>query len=238
MTRRRTTHPDSVRTMFSAIAGRYDLLNRLMSLGIDARWRRKLAEEIPPGKGPVLDLATGTADVALTLAKEDRGGRMIVGADFTLPMLRAGAKKIARKGSGRVSLAAGDACRLPFPDSVFEAVTIAFGLRNIPDRGECLREMTRVLAPGGRIVILELSRMDRPVVGPLFNLYFHHLLPLLGGLVSGNLRAYRYLPRSVDTFPGPAQLDREMTDAGLVDNTHRPLTFGIAYLHAGEKPHE
>jgi len=235
LTEQQPSFSDSVRRMFSTIAQSYDLLNRLMSFGTDSRWRRKMVKEVPPGEGPVLDLATGTADVALVLAKRDMGRRLIVGADFTLPMLRAGARKITRKGFRKVRLTAGDACCLPFQDGSFNAVTIAFGLRNIPVRSECLQEMTRVLTPGGRVLILEFSRMDRPVLGPLFRFYFHRVMPLIGGLISGNPHAYRYLPESVDSFADPDQVDREMTDSGLVNVIHRPLTFGIAYLHMGEK---
>ncbi len=224
--------------MFSAIAGSYDLLNRLMSFGIDSRWRKKMVKEVPIGDRPVLDLATGTADAALILARRDRGRRMVVGADFTLPMLRAGARKIRRKEAGKILLAAGDACCLPFQDGSFAAVTIAFGLRNIPDRTGCLREMTRVLDPGGRILILEFSKMNRPVLGPAFRFYFHRVIPLLGGIISGNPRAYRYLPESVDSFADPAQVDRELAESGLVNIIHRPLACGIAYLHFGDKPRE
>ncbi|MDT8395388.1 MAG: bifunctional demethylmenaquinone methyltransferase/2-methoxy-6-polyprenyl-1,4-benzoquinol methylase UbiE [bacterium] len=226
----------AVRRMFSSIAGQYDLLNRLFSLGTDVRWRRELVSEIPAGDGhPVLDLAAGTADVALTLEKERPGRRLIVGADFTLPMLKIGARKLERRRSERIRLTAGDAYALPFGEETFEAVTIAFGLRNLSSRVDALREMARVLRPGGRVVILEFSPLDRPLIGPLFNFYFHRVMPLLGGIISGDQGAYRYLPRSVDAFPNPFELGREMLEAGLVNIRYRPLTFGIACIHAGEK---
>ena len=221
--------------MFSAIAPSYDLLNRLMSFGTDTRWRKKMIKQILPGTGPVLDLATGTADAALLVANEMGKGRLIVGADFTLPMLQAGAAKIRKRQDTGVTLTAADACCLPFPDGVFQAVTIAFGLRNIPDRTRCLREMARVLVPGGQALILEFSKMDNPVIGPLFRFYFHRLIPILGGLISGNREAYRYLPESVDLFPDPSTIDREMTEAGFKGVAHRPMTWGIAYLHKGER---
>ncbi|MBN2719467.1 MAG: ubiquinone/menaquinone biosynthesis methyltransferase [Proteobacteria bacterium] len=222
--------------MFSAIAPSYDLLNRLMSFGTDTRWRKKMTRQVLPGTGPILDLATGTADVALLMAKGKGKGRLIVGADFTLPMLHAGAAKIRKRQEAGIALTAADACCLPFPDGVFQAATIAFGLRNIPDRTRCLREMARVLVPGGQALILEFSRMDNPVIGPLFRLYFHRVIPILGGVISGNREAYRYLPLSVDQFPDPSTIDREMTEAGFRGVGHQPMTWGIAYLHKGELP--
>jgi len=236
MTERQKTGSPAVRSMFSSIAGKYDLLNRLFSFGIDARWRRELASEIPAESNlPILDVATGTADVAMTLERRCRGDRLIVGTDFTLPMLQVGAKKISDEQALRIRLLAGDAYALPFMKETFGAVTIAFGLRNLAHRLEGLEEMARVLAPGGRIVILEFSPMDKPVFGPLFRFYFHIVMPLLGGLISGDMGAYRYLPESVEKFPGPAQLGREMVEAGFTEVKYRALTMGIAYLHVGEK---
>lgn len=228
------TGSPAVRKMFSSIAGRYDLLNRLFSLGTDVRWRRELASEIAEaGDQPILDAATGTADVALTIEERCAGEGLIIGTDFTLPMLRVGQNKTA--GTRRVRLTAGDAYALPFKENTFGAVTIAFGLRNLAHRIEGLKEMARVLAPGGRIVILEFSPMDRPVTGPLFRFYFHRIMPLLGGIISGNRGAYTYLPESVDLFPDPAGLGREMMEAGFTEVKYRALTMGIAFLHTGEK---
>jgi demethylmenaquinone methyltransferase/2-methoxy-6-polyprenyl-1,4-benzoquinol methylase len=223
--------------MFSAISGSYDLLNRLFSFGIDVRWRRELASEIPVDSDePILDLATGTGDVALTLAKRIGGRRLIVGADFTRSMLELAALKAHRSGTGRVHLTVGDALKLPFRDNAFSAVSIAFGLRNLSGRREGLAEMARVLKPGGLVLILEFSRMENPLLGPFFRFYFHRVIPLVGGIVSGNRGAYRYLPDSVDAFPDPLQLANEMSEAGLVNVKYRPLTFGMAHLHVGEKP--
>ncbi len=235
MTGNNTFGSNPVRRMFSTIAVRYDLLNRLFSFGTDMRWRRELAGEVPDGEDPLLDVATGTADVALILEKRDKGSSLVVGCDFTIPMLEAGAVKIRKVGSGRIRLTAGDACLLPFPDNTFRATTIAFGLRNIPDRVQSLREITRVLRPGGVVLILEFSRMDRPLIGFLFRFYFHRVMPIVGGLISGDPRAYRYLPESVEAFPDPVQLGQEMLQAGLCEVKYRPLTFGIAYIHAGKK---
>jgi demethylmenaquinone methyltransferase/2-methoxy-6-polyprenyl-1,4-benzoquinol methylase len=226
----------AVKKMFSSIAGSYDLLNRLFSLGIDVRWRRELASEMPrDGDLPFLDVATGTADVALTLEKRCPGHRLIVGADFTLPMLQMGAAKVSGHGAQRIRLLAGDAYNLPFQDDSFGAATIAFGLRNLAHRVDGLKEMFRILAPGGRAVILEFSPMDRPVAGPLFRFYFHRVMPFLGGIISGDRKAYRYLPESVDRFPDPVQLEEEMIEAGFTDVKYRSLTMGIAFLHVGKK---
>jgi len=223
--------------MFSSIAGSYDLLNRLFSLGIDVRWRKELASEIPPdSSAPILDLATGTGDVALTLEAELSDPRLIVGGDFTLPMLLVAASKARRRKAKRIRFSVADALALPFMENTFSAVVIAFGLRNLSSREEGLLEMARVLKPGGTVLVLEFSSVSKPVIGPLFDFYFHRVIPFLGGIISGNRGAYRYLPDSVDAFPDPVQLSHEMIEAGLVNVKYRPLTFGIAYLHAGEKP--
>lgn len=227
-----------IRTMFSRIAGRYDLLNRLLSFGIDTRWRKELAGEVHQEEGvPLLDLATGTADVALTLEKHLPGTGMIVGADFAVPMLELASGKVHRRGSKRIVLCAGDALALPFSDASFCSITIAFGLRNLPDRTAGLREMLRTLTPGGKLVILEFTRMEHRLLGPFFRFYFHYVLPILGGIISGSFGAYRYLPSSVDDFPDPVHLGREMHEAGFADVRYRPLSLGITCLHTGERPH-
>lgn len=233
----RSSDPGSVRRMFSAISGSYDLLNRLFSFGIDVKWRKELASEIHPGlENPILDIATGTGDVALTLEKQTEGRHLIVGADFTQPMLRIAAEKSIRNKARRIRLTAGDALKLPFKGNTFGAVTIAFGLRNLANRPDGLREMERVLIPGGRLVILEFSPMKRPILGPFFRFYFNRVMPFLGGIISGDRGAYRYLPESVDRFPDPVRLGTELMEAGFTDVKFRALTMGIAYLHVGEKP--
>ncbi len=230
------TGSPAVRMMFASIAGKYDFLNRLFSLGTDVRWRRELASEIPvTGDQPILDIATGTADVALTLDDRSPGSRLIIGTDFTLPMLQVGAIKVSVNRARRIRLAAGDAYALPFRENTFGAVTIAFGLRNLAYRVDGLKEMARVLIPGGQVVILEFSPMDRPVIGRLFRFYFHRVMPFIGGIISGNRGAYRYLPDSVDQFPGPVGLGQEMLEAGFTEVKCRALTMGIAYLHVGIK---
>ena len=227
----------SVRSMFSSIAGKYDLLNHLFSLGIDVKWRRELASEILHDReNPILDLATGTGDVALELEKQVEGRRHIIGTDFTLSMLRVAGAKISRDKAHLINLIAGDALDLPFKSGTFQSVTIAFGLRNLANRLDGLKEMERVLADGGRVVVLEFSPMDRPLLGPIFRFYFHRVMPFLGGIISGNRGAYTYLPESVDRFPDPLQLGQEMMEAGFTQVKFRALTMGIAYLHVGEKP--
>ena len=236
MTQKNEQASQSIRGMFSSIAGRYDLLNHLLSLGVDIRWRKELAREVSgQGKAPILDLATGTGDVALTLVRELTAEVKIIGADFTVPMLEQASSKIRSGGKERIALTAGDAMALPFPDNTFGAVTIAFGLRNLPDRAGGLAEMFRVLKPGGRVIVLEFSPMEGRFPGQFFRFYFHRVLPVLGGIISGKPGAYRYLPSSVDSFPNPEALGGEMSGAGFGHVKFRPLTFGIAYLHVGEK---
>jgi demethylmenaquinone methyltransferase/2-methoxy-6-polyprenyl-1,4-benzoquinol methylase len=226
----------AVKSMFAAIAGRYDLLNRLLSMGTDVRWRRELAAEVTPGSAnPILDLATGTGDVALTLSREVAGENPIIGADFAMPMLQVAREKVSRDGTDRIRLSGADALNLPFAEGSFSAVTISFGLRNLPHRVHAMGEMNRVLAPGGRLIVLEFSKVQSPVIGPLFRFYFHKVLPWLGGMISGHPGAYNYLPRSVDDFPDPLELGQEMFTAGFAEVRYRPLTFGIAYLHVAEK---
>jgi len=236
MSEHQKTGSPTVRKMFSSIAGSYDLLNRLFSLGTDVRWRRQLTLEIPDtGKAPILDIATGTADVALTIEKNWPGEGLIVGTDFTLPMLQVASEKCKLRRARRVRLTAGDAYSLPFRDGTFGAVTIAFGLRNLVRRVDGLKEMARVLVPGGRVVILEFSPMNRTVIGSFFRFYFRRVMPVIGGIISGNREAYNYLPESVEQFPNPDQLGGEMVDAGFKEIKYWALTFGIAFIHTGTK---
>lgn len=222
-----------VRAMFDAIAPRYDLLNRLLSMGIDRTWRaaavRALLERRP---GRILDVATGTADLAIAAsAIEDS---RVVGVDIAEEMLEVGREKIARLGlADRISLKKGDAERLPFSDRQFDAVTVAFGVRNFEDLGRGLEEMRRVLRPGGIAVVLEFSRPARFPVKQAYDLYSRFVLPLVGRLLSRDDGAYRYLPDSIRAFPdGKAFLDHMQT-AGFTDLKARRLTFGIASLYTG-----
>jgi demethylmenaquinone methyltransferase/2-methoxy-6-polyprenyl-1,4-benzoquinol methylase len=218
--------------MFSGIAGRYDLLNHLLSVNVDKRWRRLVARELRPSLiegARVLDVACGTGDLALELA--GAGGAQVVGLDFCRPML-----EVARGKSRRIPFVEGDALRLPFADESFDAVTIAFGLRNLAGVAEGLAELKRVLKQGGRAAILEFSTPVVPGFRALFRLYFTRVLPRVGGLVSGSRGAYEYLPDSVSKFPDQRRLAALMREAGFEGVEYRNLTGGIAALHTGARP--
>jgi demethylmenaquinone methyltransferase/2-methoxy-6-polyprenyl-1,4-benzoquinol methylase len=219
--------------MFSGIAKRYDLLNHLLSGNVDKRWRRIVATRVRDklsGSARVLDVACGTGDLALTLF-ENTGAR-VVGTDFCRPMLEIAANKTAQ----RVPLIEGDALALPFRDGSFEAVTIAFGLRNLASVEGGLAELRRVLKPGGWVAVLEFSRPANAMLRPVFSLYFTKVLPLMGGLISGSRYAYSYLPASVQKFPDQEQLSLLMEQAGFDRVQFENLTGGIAALHMGRRP--
>jgi demethylmenaquinone methyltransferase/2-methoxy-6-polyprenyl-1,4-benzoquinol methylase len=219
--------------MFDAIAPRYDLVNRLISFGVDQRWRRKTVAALALRAGArVLDVATGTADLALLIARRHPDAR-VVGVDPSANMLAIGARKVTAAGvADRVTLAPGDAGRLPFSDASFDAATIAFGIRNVPDRRQGLREMARVLRPGGRLAVLELTEPRGRLLGALARFHVHTLVPWLGALLSG-ARAYRYLEQSIARFPPREEFAALMRDAGLDVLEVAPLTFGVACLFVG-----
>jgi len=223
----------AVQKMFSEIAPRYDLLNRLLSAGIDRRWRF-IAAQAALEKKPrrILDLATGTGDMALLL-KRLAPQAEVIGADFALPMLEIARQK-ARKLGLEIPFQQADALALPFPDARFDAVTIAFGFRNFADYDQALAELYRVLAPGGRLCILEFPPPPKGGFGELYRLYFQKVLPWIGGLVSGNPSAYRYLPESVERFPEPQALKAKMEQAGF-QTRYRIFSGGIVALHIGDK---
>lgn len=226
----------TVRAMFSAIAPTYDLLNRLLSFGVDEAWRRALASRLPPGSPHVLDVACGTGDVTLA-ALRARPGAQVRGADFSLPMLRGAVPKLLRAGvQDRVTLQNASAEDLPYRDGVFDAVTIAFGIRNVIRRERALGEFFRVLKPGGRALILDFSLPPNPLVRAGYGFYFHRILPFVGGLVSGNVGAYRYLPRSVAAFPPRREFCRLLEDQGFAPATFEDFTLGVATLYQGFKP--
>ncbi|WP_456411157.1 bifunctional demethylmenaquinone methyltransferase/2-methoxy-6-polyprenyl-1,4-benzoquinol methylase UbiE [Oceanithermus sp.] len=225
----------AVREMFGEIAPRYDLLNRLLSGGVDQRWRR-LAVRMATEKAPrrILDVATGTGDVALLL-KRARPEAEVVGGDFTPQMLELARAKAARAGMD-VRFVEADALALPFADASFDAITVAFGFRNFADYERGLAEFQRVLAPGGRAVILEFPPPPRGLLGQAYRFYFNGVLPWIGGVISGRPEAYRYLPSSVERFPEPERLAEMMRAAGFAEVRWRLLTGGIAAVHVGDKP--
>ncbi len=224
----------NIRNMFDDIAPRYDLLNRLLSMGIDRRWRRVAVGQlrIPP-RGMVLDLATGTGDVALEIAGRTPDSVLVIGEDFTQGMLLKGREKIAASPyAGRIELVNAPCEAIPHPDQTFDGITIAFGIRNVVDRPAALKEMYRVLKPGGRAVILEFSTPSNPLFKIIYNTYFHRILPFIGGLLSKR-SAYKYLPDSVAAFPPQEQFSAMMTTAGFGEVRYRDLTFGIASVYIG-----
>jgi demethylmenaquinone methyltransferase/2-methoxy-6-polyprenyl-1,4-benzoquinol methylase len=236
------THPTpgaperaAVRSMFDRIAPRYDLLNRVLSAGTDVRWRRAAVDFLDlPGGARVLDLCTGTADLLLEAVRRDPARRGL-GIDLSREMLVRGARKLERRGAaGRATLAQADAERLPLRPACFDGALIAFGIRNVADPQRALGELARVLRPGGRLVVLEFS-MPGGAFGALYRWYFRHVLPRLGGLVSGDPGAYSYLPDSVGRFPSPEAFASLMERAGFRDVRFEPLTLGIAHLHRGER---
>jgi demethylmenaquinone methyltransferase / 2-methoxy-6-polyprenyl-1,4-benzoquinol methylase len=229
---------DRVRRMFGQIAGRYDFLNHLLSLGIDHYWRRRTVRLVPPvGPLPILDVCTGTGDLALAYDRAAGGTTRIVAADFCHQMLVIGRQKAQKAGAdGRVTFIEADAQSLPLPADTFQIVCVAFGLRNVADTDRGIAEMVRVAAPGGRVAVLEFSTPTRQPFKSVYGWYFRHVLPRIGKLFSrSSADAYEYLPASVGEFPqGEALLER-MRAAGLTNLRRYPLTFGVATLYVGEK---
>ncbi|MEO8336928.1 MAG: ubiquinone/menaquinone biosynthesis methyltransferase [bacterium] len=224
-----------VRTVFEEIAPRYDLLNHLLSLNIDRMWRRRALraldwERVPDGR--YLDLCAGTLDVGAELTRQPGFRGFIVGADFAVPMLQAG---VGKAPADRLAPVGADAQQLPLRDESMDGATVAFGIRNVALLDVALREVFRVLTPGSRFVILEFTTPSSAIVRTFYHFYFHHLLPLIGGLISGHHTAYRYLPKSVANFPAEAELAARMTAAGFSDVRWESLSVGIAAIHVGRK---
>lgn len=228
---------ENVRKMFDSIAGDYDRLNHILSLDVDKSWRKKAVKEIVGGSGAplrILDMACGTGDFAMAIARDAVPGSRITGADISEGMLAGGRKKVEAAGlCDMISLEAGDCEHLDFPDGSFDRVSIAFGIRNFEHIDKGLSEMYRILRPGGKAVILELSVPGNPVLLAAYKLYFLHLLPVIGGLVSGDKGAYRYLPASVLGFPAPEKFKGMMREAGFSDVRATAMTFGICRMFTG-----
>lgn len=217
--------------MFDSIARRYDLLNRILSAGIDVGWRKRAlhALNVPPG-GVLLDLCTGTGDFGLQALSLP--GVRVIGLDVAREMVRLGRDKVRRQGlSARFRLGLGDAEQLPLPDRSMDGALIAFGIRNVVDRPRALRELSRVLRPGARLVILEFGIPPNPLFRGLYFFYFRRILPLIGGILSGNRHAYEYLPDSVRRFPAPEEFCALHRAAGFREARFERLTFGITTLY-------
>lgn len=228
-----------VRQMFGEIAPRYDLMNHLLSANVDRYWRWRTVRLVAPrGNAPILDVCTGTGDLALTYYRRTRGKIPIVATDFCPEMLAVGEGKKLRAGiNGQLTFIEADTQNLPFDTNRFQLVTVAFGLRNVADTERGLLEMTRVCQPGGRIAILEFSLPRRWPMKSLYGWYFRRVLPLVGQWIArNNQQAYAYLPASVGEFPQGERLASMLQGAGLVDVVFYPLTFGIATLYVGTKP--
>ncbi|REK23678.1 MAG: bifunctional demethylmenaquinone methyltransferase/2-methoxy-6-polyprenyl-1,4-benzoquinol methylase UbiE [Planctomycetota bacterium] len=227
-----------MRRMFGEIAPRYDFLNHLLSLNVDHYWRWRTVRCVPPvGDAPVLDVCTGTGDLAFAYARR-APQTPVVASDFCPEMLDLGRQKSRRRGTDRqITWVEADSQALPFPSDKFQIVSVAFGLRNVTDTMAGLREMTRVCQPGGRVAVLEFSTPTWQPFRAVYGWYFRHVLPRIGQMLSRNREAaYNYLPESVGQFPQGEQLCQRLREAGLVEVTHRPLTFGVATLYLGRKP--
>lgn len=227
-----------VRRMFAEIANNYDRMNHLLSMNVDRYWRWRTVRIVSPqGDAPILDVCTGTGDLALAYYRRAKGKVEVVGGDFCPPMLEIARKKAAgKKGTADLTFVEADAQNLPFPDDRFQIVSVAFGLRNVADTDRGIREMTRVCRPGGRVAILEFSMPTLPVVKQLYGWYFRNILPRIGQFFAKNKEeAYQYLPDSVGQFPMGEALAERLRAAGLKQVRYYPLTLGLATLYVGVK---
>jgi demethylmenaquinone methyltransferase/2-methoxy-6-polyprenyl-1,4-benzoquinol methylase len=229
-------HPDSIRKLFNNIAPTYDLLNHLLSLRRDFYWRKMAVRELKGLEGWVLDIATGTGDVAIEIAHQDGDGRKVFGLDFSEPMIRRAYQKLSRKGfSQRIVLGLGDALSLPFRENTFSASMVAFGLRNIANKEQALAEMVRVVKEDGKVIVLEFTFPKAELMRTLYPIYFKRILPWVGGFISGDKGAYAYLPESVYSFRYAENYEEMMRKAGLKNVSSVPLTGGIASIVSGIK---
>lgn len=228
-----------VRRMFGEIAGKYDFLNHLLSLNVDRYWRWRTVRTVAPKRGDrILDVCTGTGDLALAYHKATKGEAEIVGADFCHEMLAIGHQKGMKARAGdRLTFIEADTQSLPFPSDRFNIVTVAFGLRNVADTDAGLAEMTRVCSPGGHVAVLEFSSPQWQPFKGIYSWYFRNVLPRIGQMLARNAEsAYSYLPESVGEFPQGEALAERMRRTGLTEVSYRPLTLGVATLYVGKKP--
>lgn len=233
-----TPKAQKVEQMFDSIATDYDRLNHILSLGTDRSWRKRALKQIVTPSAPqkILDAACGTGDFSIAIAKAAHIHSRITGADLSQGMLDIMREKTAREGlQKQISTILCNCENLPFEEASFDRVTIAFGIRNFEHKEAALKEFARVLKPGGKLVILELSVPSKPWLRSLYNFYFSKILPIIGGLVSGNKGAYRYLPASVLNFPGPEEWCATMQSCGYSNVTHKAFTFGICRMYTGTK---
>ncbi|MEX2170429.1 MAG: bifunctional demethylmenaquinone methyltransferase/2-methoxy-6-polyprenyl-1,4-benzoquinol methylase UbiE [Pirellulales bacterium] len=228
---------DRVRRMFGEIAPRYDRMNHLLSMQVDRYWRWRTVRLVPPrGERPILDLCTGTGDLALAYHRAASGCVPIVGADFCHEMLERAREKCARQQLQGMTFIEADAQHLPLPSDTFQIVCVAFGLRNVSDTDRGLAEMARVCAPGGRVAVLEFTTPRRQPFKAGYGWYFRNVLPRIGQLLARNhSEAYNYLPESVSEFPQYEALAQRMEAAGLINVRFHPFTFGVATLYVGER---
>ena len=229
--------PVKIQTMFSTIAHRYDLLNRVLSLGIDRSWRKFAVNQLPKAENPVyLDVATGTCDVALEIMHQISGSR-VTGVDFSEGMLELGKEKVKNAGyQDRIDVRFGDASNLPFDDNSFNGSIIAFGIRNVQDYKKGISEMGRAVKSGGKVVILEFTTIQNRFFKPLYRFYITKVLPFIGEIISGKKGAYKYLPASMLAFPVPDELKKVMEETGLTDVRYYKLTLGAVAVHVGSIP--
>jgi demethylmenaquinone methyltransferase / 2-methoxy-6-polyprenyl-1,4-benzoquinol methylase len=232
-----TPQEQQVEAMFNGIAHRYDLLNRVLSLGIDRRWRKKLVKlMLATYPSKVLDIATGTADLAIALATK-RKNIHVVGIDIAENMLEIGRMKIAKKGlSNRIELVKASALELPFPNASFDSAMVAFGVRNFENPTAGLSEINRVIKPGGSLFVLEFTNPKTKVFGQLYSFYFSKMLPFIGQMVSGHREAYTYLPKSVKTFAERDEFLELLKQSGYTQEGYTELSFGIAAIYHSTKP--
>lgn len=229
---------EKVRQMFDDIATDYDALNHIMSLNVDRSWRRRALKEIiiPDRSQKIMDLACGTGDFSIAIAGAMSQDSHVTGVDISEGMLAVMKRKVEDAGlTDRIDITVGSGEELPFPENTFDAVTIAFGIRNFEDREQGLREILRVLKPDGRIIILELSEPSNPVIRWVYNLYFTRIMPVIGRKVSGNSAAYHYLPASVISFPKKQEWMQTMTNCGFGEVRHKAFSLGICRMYAGRK---